>query len=86
MLWLRPLKKKGAGVQPKVPQIIAEYDGGGSDAYAGLRRLERFDPVEEEERGRTPLFRKMSADALVHFCVKDMRASTRKRLRGLGYE
>lgn len=87
MLWLGPLKKKGAGAQPKVPQIIAEYDGGGSDAYAALRRLERFDPVEEKERGRPPLFRKTSAGGLVHFCVKDMRASIRKRLlRGLGYK
>ena len=86
MLWLRPLKKKGAGVQPKVPQIIAEHDGGGSDAYMALRRLERFDPVAESERGRTPLFRRLSAGKLVHFSVKDMRVSIRERLQGLGYE
>lgn len=54
MLWLRLLKKRGVGVQPKVPQIIAEHDGGGSDAYAALRRLERYDSVEEAGEGENP--------------------------------
>lgn len=38
-------------MQPKVPQIIAEYDGGGSDAYAALRRMERYDPVRKQRGG-----------------------------------
>ena len=36
---LRPLKKKGAAQQPKIPQYITAHDGKGSDAYAALRRL-----------------------------------------------
>lgn len=45
VLWLRPLKKRRGSQAHKVPQYIAEYDGGGSDAYAALRRLVEFDPV-----------------------------------------
>lgn len=40
-LWLRPLKKRKGANESKVPQYIAEYDEGGSDAYAALRRLVR---------------------------------------------
>ena len=86
VLWLRPLKKKGVGIQPKVPQVIAEYDGGGSDAYAALRRMEKYDPVQEANREETPLFRKVLAGRFTHFSVKDMRTCIRKRLRSLGYE
>ncbi|KAL3894566.1 MAG: hypothetical protein SGPRY_013776, partial [Prymnesium sp.] len=82
VLWLRPLKKKGAGVQPKVPQLIAEYDGQGSDAYAALRRMERY----EADRERTPLFRKMAGGRMVHMSVRDMRACVQKRMLALGYE
>ena len=56
VLMLRPLKKKGQAAQPKVPQFIAEHDGGPSDAYAALRRLAKLDPVPTGERGNTPLF------------------------------
>lgn len=57
ILWLRPLKKKRGGLAHKLPQYIAEFDGGKSDAYAALRRLVEFDPVEPTVAGLTPLFR-----------------------------
>lgn len=85
VLWLRPLKKKGVGIQPKVPQLIAEYDGRGSDAYAALRRMERYDPVDEADRGRTPLFRRRAGEKMVHMRVRDMRQCVRRRMTALGY-
>lgn len=56
-LMLRPLKKRGAARAPKIPQYIEEHDGGGSDTFAALRRLEALDPVPQSERAATPLFR-----------------------------
>ena len=53
-VWLTPLKKKTA---TKVPIMFAEGDGGASDTYAMLARLERFDPVPRRQRSTTPLFR-----------------------------
>lgn len=58
VVWLRPLKKKKASQRQKVPQYILEHDGGGSDTYAALRRLERYDPVHPSARDTTPLFRR----------------------------
>lgn len=87
MVWLRPLKKRGKGVAPKVPQIIAEFDGGGSDAYWALRRMFEWDPVPEELRASTPLFRVQGVRGeFSHINVKHMRVAIRKRMRGLGYE
>lgn len=57
ILWLRPLKKRGAGLAPKVPQYIQEADGGGADAYMLLRRMVEADPVDKIEEATTPLFR-----------------------------
>lgn len=86
MVWLRPLKKRGRGLAPKVPQIIPEYDGQGSDAYRALRRLEELDPVSDAQRASTPLFRMQApGGAFVHITVKHMRAAVRARMRGLGY-
>lgn len=62
ILWLRPLKKRRGHHKPKVPQYISEFDGDGSDAYAALRRLAAFDPVEPTRAGLTPLFRDFSAN------------------------
>lgn len=45
-------QEEGAGLQPKVPQLIAEYDGRGSDAYAALRRMEKYDSVDDADRVR----------------------------------
>ena len=56
-LMLRPLKKKGDESSAPVPQFFEEHDGEGSDAFAALDRLERFDPVPNAERATTPLFR-----------------------------
>ena len=70
----------------KVPQYIAEYDGGGSNAYAGLRRLVEFDPVEPAVEASTPLFRDFSASGGgQHFTVAGMRALIRGRMRALGW-
>lgn len=86
ILWLRPLKKKRGGLAHKVPQYIAEFDGGGSDAYAALRRLVMFDPVEPAVSGLTPLFRDFSTSGRGrHFTVASMRALIRERMRVLGF-
>lgn len=86
VLMLRPLKKAGGQVQPKIPQYIVQYDGGGSDAYEALRRLERFDPVPAAERGSTPLFRQFSGPRATHMTVNKMRMLVRLRMQQLGYE
>lgn len=86
-VWLRPLKKRGKGVAPKVPQIIAEFDGGGSDAYMALRRMVELDPVSEAQRSSTPLFRRQTAAGVfTHITIQHMREAIRKRMQGLGYE
>lgn len=86
VLWLRPLKKKGGGREPKVPQHISEFDGGGSDAYAALRRLVRYDPVDQEAAESTPLFREFGSGGQGrHFTVASMRALIRERMRAIGY-
>ena len=54
---LSPLKKRGQRRAPAVPQFILEHDGGGSDAYTALARLDSLDPVDEDQRVNTPLFR-----------------------------
>lgn len=85
VLMLRPLKKAGGSVQPKIPQYIMQYDGGGSDTYEALRRLERYDPVEQQDRASTPLFRRLVGGQQVHFTVNAMRELTRQRMQQLGY-
>ena len=86
VLWLRPLKKKRGRHEPKVPQYIAEFDGGGSDAYAALRRLVSFDPVDPSVAGVTPLFRDCSSRGRGgHFTVAAMRLLIRTRMRNISY-
>ena len=86
LLWLRPLKKRGKAIAQKVPQYITEYDGGGSDAYAALRRLTKLDPVAESARDTTPLFRKSSKEGSVrHISTNMLRALVQKRAASLGY-
>ena len=70
---LRPIKRPGGVPGPKVPIIIAEHDGGGSDAYAALARLEEYDPVPPAERWRTPLFRTGSS----HMRTSDLRRAVK---------
>ena len=53
-VWLTPLKKRTA---TKVPIMFAKGDGGASDTYEMLKRLERHDPVPQRKRIETPLFR-----------------------------
>ena len=57
ILMLRPLKKRGAGLAPKVPQYIQEADGGGADVYMLLRRMVAADPIDSSVADVTPLFR-----------------------------
>lgn len=86
ILWLRPLKKKRGRNEPKVPQYIAEFDGGGSDAYTALRRLVKYDPVAPAVEGVTPLFRDFSATGGGrHFTVAAMRALIRSRMHSIGF-
>ena len=54
---LRPLKKKGITPEPKIPQYILKHDGQGSDTYEALVRLDTLDPVRQERKSQTPLFR-----------------------------
>ena len=92
MLWLRPLKKKGKAPAPKVPQYIEEYDGGGSDTYAALARLVEHDPVPQELRATTPLFRRRvarrggggGAPAVRHTTVPQMRETVRRFAQAAG--
>lgn len=88
-LWLRPLKKRGSAPAPKVPQYIEEYDGGGSDTYAALARLVELDPVPQEKRASTPLFRlrKRTAggrETTQHMTVADLRATVRRYVTLIG--
>jgi len=86
LLWLRPLKKKGKALAPKVPQYIREHDGGGSDTYAALRRLDEHDPVPHEERSTTPLFRRRTTDGTTrHVSVSMLRELVRARAKSIGY-
>lgn len=55
VIMCKPLKK--APGQAKVPLHVARSDGSGADAYLSLWRLEHFDPVPEDRRSVTPLFR-----------------------------
>ena len=82
---LRPLKKRGQAVQPKVPQYIAEHDGGPSDTYAALARLVRLDPVEPALRAATPLFRLRSGNRLRPMVVEDVRNTIRAYAATIGY-
>lgn len=69
-----------------MPQYIAEYDEGGSDAYAALRRLVRYDPVGRAAAAFTPLFRDFSeSGGGKHFTVAAMRGLVRERMRALGF-
>lgn len=87
IVWLRPIKKKGKTLHAKIPQFIQEYDGGGSDAYAALARVELSDPVQGDARASTPLFRTVSSSGRrKHFTTSDMRNLIRRRMSQLGYK
>jgi hypothetical protein len=85
VLMLRPLKKRGAALQPKVPQYIAEHDGGASDTYAALVRLARLDPVAPDRRASTPLFRLRGGGSARPMQVADLRVAVRMYAAELGY-
>ena len=82
-LWLRPLKKRGRRAAAKVPITFAAHDGGGSDTYAALRRLERHDPVPDAARAATPLFR--GADGKAMRCAA-FRKLVKSIASGLGFD
>lgn len=86
IVWLRPLKKRGGGTQPKVPQYIAEADGGGSDVYMLLKRMVALDPVAREHRATTPMFRlRGSHGATRAMTVAQLRVFTQDCAVELGY-
>lgn len=80
------MKKKGPSSKNKIPQLIEEHDGGGSDVYAALKRLVRLDPVPRDKQASTPLFRDVTKDGKrVHFTTSSMRKLIRFRMKELGY-
>jgi hypothetical protein len=86
ILWLRPLKKKGSAIQPKVPQYIMEADGGGSDVYMLLKRMVEVDPVKPELQELTPMFRLQDTRGRWrHMSVAQLREFTRDCAGRLGF-
>lgn len=68
-----------------MPQYIAEFDGGGSDAYAALCRLVEHDPVPEAAAPYTPLFRDFRyVSEGSHFTVEAMRALIWAHMSAIG--
>ena len=86
IVWLRPLKKRSSALQPKVPQYIAEADGGGSDVHMLLRRMVDLDPVASEHRAATPMFRiRDGHGAMRAMKVKQLREFTKDCAAAIGY-
>ena len=86
VVWLRPLKKRGNSIQPKVPQYVREADEGGSDVYMLLQRMVRIDPVDAADRATTPLFRLAAGQRQAKaMSVAHLRAFTRNCAAALGY-
>ena len=56
VIMLTPLKKRSQ--QSPVPIPIAPGDNSGCDAFRHISRLLLLDPVEQQHRSRTPLFRR----------------------------
>ena len=80
VLMLRPLKKRAGVLQPKVPQFIAEFNGGeGACAYAALRRLAEADIWQHG--GETYLFRTAPNKA---FSTGTYRTAVRDLARAIG--
>ena len=64
ILMLRPLKKRSGAAQRKIPQLIAEFDGGKEACtYAALRRLAEAN-IWGADAGETPLFRTHAGKAM----------------------
>ena len=82
---MRPAKRTNGERGEKVPLLFEEGDGGGSDTYAALRRLEEFDPVQQRQRALTPLFRvggkTLRTARLRRLAVRIMRAAGQKSAR-----
>ena len=83
LLWLTPIKKRAGAHTEKVPIMVAEHDGGGSDCYAALRRLAEGDP----QPAGAPLFtstdRRGRRQAMT---TAAFRALVKSIARGLGYD
>ena len=81
ILILRPLKKRCGQAQPKIPQLIAEFEGGkDACAYAALRRLAEAD-IWREAQAETPLFRSHTGKAMT---TGYYRATVRELAAALG--
>ena len=81
VIMMRPAKGK-PGARETVPLILG---GGGSlvDAVAALQRMVELDPVAEEEKAVTPLFRRASGAAIR---VPEVRAMVKVLMANIGLE
>ena len=86
-MWLRPMKKKGQAQAAKVPQYIAEADGGGADTYMLLRRMVAADPVDPSAAASTPLFRVKAKTGKTYrsVTVAQLRKHVRDCAAAIGY-
>ena len=79
---MRPIKRRNGELAEKVPLFFEEGDGGGSDAFAALERLNRLESVPSKDRARTPLFRvdraALTVSQLRSFAGKLMRTAGQK--------
>ena len=77
-----PIKRRNGELAEKVPLLFEEGDGGGSDSFAALERLDRLNSVPSKDRARTPLFRigraALTVSQLRSFAGKLMRAAGQK--------
>ena len=87
IVWLRPMKKKGQAQAAKVPQYIAEADGGGADTYMLLRRMVAADPVDPSAAASTPLFRVKARTGKTYrsVTVAQLRKHVRDCAAAIGY-
>lgn len=84
VLRLRPLKKRAGILQPKVPQIIAEFEGGREAcAYAALRRLAEADIWGKDDPDTIPLFRSKPNKAM---STGYYRATVRELAKAVGID
>jgi hypothetical protein len=87
IMYLRPLKKRGAAACAKVPQYISEANGGGADVYMLLKRMVDADPVSASEAAATPLFRVKAKTGKTRrsLTVAQLRKFTRDCAGAIGY-
>ena len=78
---LRPLKKRSQAAQAKVPQLMQAHDGGGSDTHAAMYALDTLDPVADEDRSVTAVFRIRKRGVTRPMTVAQFRATVKRYAR-----